>query len=325
MAESTQTCTCGCSKNETAQETNYVFMTGQFLPYEQAKLPVRTHAFLYGTSVFEGIRGYWNEEENQVYIFRMKEHYERIHNSCKIMHMDPKYSVKEMCDITVELLKKNAPECDTYIRPTIYKSAETVGPKLINNPDDFLIFTCPLGQYVDISKGLSVCVSSWRRNDDNAIPPRAKVGGSYANTALIVTDAVNAGFDEAIVLSADGHVSEGSAMNLYLVENGKLITTKITDNILVGITRNTIKEIAEQEFGLEVVEREIDRTELYIADEAFYCGTGAQVSPITKIDHRPIGSGEVGSITKKIQDLYFDIVKGKVPKYKHWCVPVYDR
>jgi branched-chain amino acid aminotransferase len=303
---------------------NYVFMDGEYVPYQNAKISVRTHAFLYGTSVFEGIRGYWNAEEKQMYAFRMKEHYERIHNSAKIMIMDPKYSVQEMCDITIKLLKMNAPESDTYIRPTLYKSAEVVGPKLINNPDSFLIFTAPLGQYVDITKGLSVCVSSWRRNDDNAIPPRAKVGGSYANTALIVTDAVRAGFDEAIVLDQAGQVTEGSAMNLYLVENGKLITTKTTDNILVGITRNTIKELAENEFGIEVVEREIDRTELYIADEAFYCGTGAQVSPITSIDHRILGDGNVGSITKKLQNLYFDVVKGKVPKYKHWCAPVYD-
>lgn len=302
---------------------NYVFMDGEYIPYEQAKLPVRTHAFLYGTSVFEGIRAYWNEEKQEMFIFRMREHYERIHNSCKIMHMDPMYTVDEMCDITVELLKRNAPKTDTYIRPTIFKSAETVGPKLINNKDSFLIFTCPLGAYVDVTKGLSVCVSSWRRNDDNAIPPRAKVGGSYANTALIVTDAVKAGFDEAIVLDQAGHVTEGSAMNLYLVEGGKLITTKVTDNILIGVTRNTIKELAEREYGIEVVEREIDRTELYIADEAFYCGTGAQVSPITSIDHRPLGDGKVGPITKKLQSLYFEVVKGNVDKYKHWCVPVY--
>lgn len=306
------------------QQTNYVFMDGDYVPYENAKISVRTHAFLYGTSVFEGIRAYWNEEENQIYAFRMKEHYERIHNSCKIMHMDPKYSVQEMCNITIELLKKNAPRTDTYVRPTIYKNAEIIGPKLIDNPDSFLIFTAPLGQYVDISKGLSVCVSSWRRTDDNAIPPRAKISGCYANTALIITDAKNAGFDEAIVLSHDGHVSEGSAMNLYLVENGKLITTKITDNILVGITRNTIKELALRELGLEVIEREVDRSELYITDEAFFCGTGAQVSPITQIDHRPVGNGKVGPITKKLQDLYFEVVKGKVDKYKHWCSSVYD-
>lgn len=322
MAEATKTESKEISTG--VNKTNYVFMDGEYVPYENAKISVRTHAFLYGTSVFEGIRAYWNEQDQQAYIFRMKEHYERIHNSCKIMHMDPIYSVKDMCSITIELLKKNNPLEDTYIRPTIYKSAETIGPKLINNKDSFLIFTAALGQYVDISKGLSVCVSNWRRNDDNAIPPRAKVGGSYANTALIVTDAIKAGFDEALVLSQDGHVTEGSAMNFFLVENGKLITTNITDNILIGITRNTVKEIAQKELGLEVIERVIDRTELYIADEAFYCGTGAQISPITSVDHRPLGDGKVGPITKKLQDLYFEIVRGKVKKYSNWCIPVYD-
>ncbi|HBG48916.1 MAG TPA: branched chain amino acid aminotransferase, partial [Cyanobacteria bacterium UBA9971] len=161
--------------------------------------------------------------------------------------------------------------------------------------------------------------------DDNMIPPRAKVGGAYANTALIITEAINAGYDEALVLSSEGHVTEGSAMNFFLVENGKLVTSPITDNILIGITRDAVKQIAQNEFGIEVVERPIDRTELYISDEAFYCGTGAQISPITKIDSRPVGDGKVGSITKKIQDLYFEIVRGKVDKYKNWCTPIYDR
>lgn len=308
----------------TDTQDNIVFLNGEYLPYSEAKLPVRNHAFLYGTSVFEGIRAYWNEEEKQLYAFKMKEHFERIFNSCKIMRMDPKYSIQEYCDITVKLLKDNNYKADTYIRPTIFKMAEKVGPGLYDNPDGYLIFTTPLGQYCDLTKGLSVCVSNWRRVDDNAIPPRAKISGAYANTALIVSDAKIAGFDDAIVLSESGQVTEGSAMNLYLVENGKLVTTKITDNILIGVTRNTIKELAQNEFGIEVIERDIDRTELYIADEAFYCGTGAQVSPITKIDNRPVGDGKIGPITKKIQELYFDVVKGKVPKYKHWCVPVYD-
>lgn len=303
-------------------EENYVFMDGEFVPYKNAKISVRTHAFLYGTSVFEGVRAYWNAEEKQMYIFRLKEHFERIHNSCKIMHMKPKYSVQEMCDITVELMKKNLYHGDAYLRPTIYKNAESIGPKLIGD-DSFLIFTVPMGEYVDISKGLNVCVSNWRRVDDNAIPPRAKISGCYANTALIITDAIKAGFDEAIVLAQDGHVSEGSAMNLYLVENGKLITTPTTDNILVGITRNAIKTIAIDE-GIEVIERQIDRTELYTVDEAFYCGTGAQISPIASIDNRVIGDGKIGPVTKKLQELYFDVVKGKIEKYKHWCTPVYD-
>jgi len=301
----------------------YVFMDGKYVPEENAKINVKTHAFLYGTAIFEGIRGYWNEEESQIYIFRMKEHYERLHKNSRIMHMTPEYSVDEMCEITIELLKRNKPEGDTYIRPTLYKSTFSIGPHLTGD-DSFLIFTCFLGNYIDISKGLKVCVSNWRRLEDNSIPPRAKISGAYANTALLKTDAELAGFDDALVLSNDGHVSEGSAMNFYLVENGELITSEKTDNILVGITRDTVKKIAKKELGLDVVERKIDRTELYIADEAFFCGTGAQISPITSIDHRPVGDGKVGAVTKKIQDLYFDIVKGKVEQYKHWCVPVYD-
>ncbi len=307
-----------------SEQKNIVFMGDKYINYEDAKLPLRTHAFLYGTSVFEGIRAYWNEKKNNMFIFRMKEHYERLHRSCKIMHMDPIYTIDEMCDITKELLLKNAPKTDTYIRPTIFKSAEKVGPSLLDNPDVFCIFTTPLGQYCDLTKGLSVCVSSWRRLEDNAIPPRAKVSGAYANTALIVTDAKLAGFDDAITLSESGIVTEGSAMNLYLVENGKLITSKTTDNILEGVTRNTVKEFAQKELGIEVIERDIDRTELYIADEAFYCGTGAQVSPVTKIDNRNLGDGKVGKITKQIQDFYFELVKGNCDKYKNWCVQVYD-
>lgn len=305
------------------EKIEYVFLDGKFVDIEDAKLPVKTHAFLYGTSVFEGIRAYYNKEENQLYAFRMKEHFERIQRSAKIMHMDCKFSVDELCKYSAELLKKNEFKSDAYLRPTLYKAAEKIGPGLIDNPDKFLIFSVALGEYIDISKGLSVCVSNWRRNDDNAIPPRAKVSGSYANTGLIISDARLAGFDDAIVLSQDGTVTEGSAMNLFIVQDGKLVTPNTTDNILVGVTRNTIKEIA-QDLGVETVERDVDRTELYISDEAFYCGTGAQVSPITKIDNRKLGDGNVGPITKKIQELYFDVVRGKVPKYKKWCTPVYD-
>ena len=302
----------------------YVFLDGEYIKAEEAKIPVRTHAFLYGTSVFEGIRAYYNKDEDQIYAFRLKEHFERILKSAKIMHMSCKYSVEELCAISKELLKKCNYKTDAYLRPQIYKSSLKIGPGLLDNKDSLLMFSIELGDYIDTSKGLSVCVSSWRRTDDNAIPPRAKVTGNYANTALIVTDAKLAGFDDAIVLSQEGHVTEGSAMNLFLVQDGKLVTSNITDNILVGVTRNTIIEIAKNEFGLETIEREIDRTELYISDEAFYCGTGAQVSPIIKIDHRDLGDGKIGPISKKLQDLYFDVVKGKVNKYKNWCTPIYD-
>jgi len=302
----------------------YLFLNGEYVDSKTASLPVRTHAFLYGTAVFEGIRAYYNKEDNQLYAFRVPEHFERLVNSGKIMHMKSNYSVEEMCQITKTLLAKNNYREDVYIRPNLYKSAEKIGPSLLDNPDSFMIFSFAMGDYIDLEKGLKVCVSSWRRSDDNSIPPRAKISGCYANTALIVTDAKLAGFDDAVVLGPDGHVTEGSAMNIFFVQNNRLVTTACTDNILIGVTRNTIIELAKAEMGLEVDERPIDRTELYISDEAFYCGTGAQVSPITSIDHRPVGTGKIGPIEKELQKLYFDVVRGKSEKYKKWCMPIYD-
>lgn len=302
--------------------TEYFYLNGEWVDSTKASIPVRTHAFLYGTSVFEGIRAYWNEEEKQLYAFRVREHYERMFASAKIMFMTPTMSIDEYCKLTVEQLKKNNYRENTYIRPTLYKCAQKVGPGLYDNPDAFVLLTNKMGDYIDTSKGLRVCVSSWRRNSDNAIPPRAKVSGAYANSALIKTDAHNAGFDDAIVLDECGQVTEGSAMNFFMVMNGKLVTSAKTDSILIGITRNTIIELA-RDLGIEVEERAIDRSELYLADEAFYCGTGAQVSPIVEIDGRKLGDGKVGPIAAKLQELYFDVVKGKVAKYKHWCMPVY--
>ena len=303
--------------------TEFYFMNGEYVDATKAMIPVRTHAFLYGTAVFEGIRAYWNEEEKQLYAFRVPEHYERLQRSAKIMCMESPYTVEEYCDITKKLLAKNNYKQDCYMRPTLYKSAQKVGPGLYDNEDSFMIISNKMGDYIDTSKGLKVCVSSWRRNSDNAIPPRAKVAGSYANAALIKTDAHNMGFDDAIVLDEAGQVTEGSAMNLFLVQNGKLVTTMKTDNILVGVTRNTIMELAKDVLGIETEERAIDRTELYISDEAFYCGTGAQVSPIVSVDNRKLGDGNVGEISKSLQKLYFDVVKGKVAKYKKCYMLIY--
>ncbi len=303
--------------------TEFYFMDGEYVEASKAMIPIRTHAFLYGTAVFEGIRAYWNEEEKQLYAFRVPEHYERLLRSAKIMCMKSPYTVEEHCEITRKLLAKNNYKEDCYMRPTLYKSAQKVGPGLYDNTDSYALITNKMGDYIDTSKGLRVCVSSWRRNSDNAIPPRAKVAGSYANAALIKTDAHNMGFDDAVVLDEAGQVTEGSAMNLFLVQNGKLVTTMKTDNILVGVTRNTIMELAKDVLGIETEERPIDRTELYISDEAFYCGTGAQISPIVSIDNRTLGDGTLGPISKELQKLYFDVVKGKVPKYKKWCMPVY--
>lgn len=304
--------------------TEYVYMSGEYVEKEKAVIPVMTHGFLYGTSIFEGIRAYYNDEDKQLYAFRVPEHFERLKKSGKVMHMTVPNTTEELCEVTKTLLNKNGYKEDTYIRPTLYKSSQKIGTHMINNPDSLLIFSVPMGDYVDISKGLKVCVSNWRRTSDNAIPPRAKVGGAYANAALIATDARLAGFDDAIVLSEDGTITEGSAMNLFLVMDGKLVTTQATDNILQGITRDTIITLAKEVFNLEVEVRTIDRTELYVADEAFYCGTGAQVSPIVNIDNRDLGDGKVGPISSKLQKLYFDVVKGKVPEYKKWCLPIYD-
>lgn len=304
-----------------AENETYVYLNGKFVPDKDAVISVRTHALNYGTSVFEGIRGYWNETESRVYIFRMKEHYERMGRSCRIMFMNMPHSPDEYCDLTIKLIKMNTLKTDTYIRPIVYKSSYNISPALLNNPDGTTIFTAPLGQYVDIHKGLHVCVSSWKRLTDNVIPPRGKIGGSYCNAALVVSEAKKSGFDEAITLTNDEKIGEGSAMNLFIVRNGKLVTSTVTDDILEGITRDTIIHMAN-ELNIPVETRRIDRSELYICEEAFFCGTGAQVSPVTMVDHRPIADGNIGPISKKLQDLYFEIVRGKVVKYKHWCTPV---
>ena len=303
--------------------SEYVFINGEYIEAENAVIPIRTHAFLYGTSVFEGIRAYYNQEENQMYAFRVKEHYQRLLASAKVMWMKSPYTLDEYSNITKELLKKNNYRTDAYIRPTLYKSSIKVGPTLTDNEDSFMIFTTPFGNYFDAENGLKLCVSSWRRTSDNAIPPRAKVSGAYANSALIKTDAHEMGFDDAVVLSESGQVTEGSAMNIFLVINGVLTTTSITDDILIGVTRNTVLELAK-ELGIPTCERATDRTELYNADEVFCCGTGAQIVPVESIDHRVIGDGKIGNITKKIQSLYFDVVRGKVEKFKEWCLPIYD-
>ncbi|MDQ5965628.1 MAG: Branched-chain-amino-acid aminotransferase, partial [Cyanobacteriota bacterium erpe_2018_sw_39hr_WHONDRS-SW48-000098_B_bin.30] len=223
-----------------ADEINYAFFEGGFVPLQDAKLSIMNHSFMYGTAVFEGIRGYWNPQDQEIYVFRLREHFERMADSMKIMYLGVKYSVDELCDIVIQLLQKNAPKTDTYVRPCAYKTVHRVGPSLENNPSDMCIFSVPFGDYFHGAPGLKVQVSSWRRVEDNAIPARAKIVGAYANTALAKTDAIMAGFDECIVLSENGHVSEGSAMNVFIVKNGSLITTPSTENILEGVTRSTI-------------------------------------------------------------------------------------
>ena len=299
-----------------------VFMNGAYLPADQARVGVMTHAISYGTGCFEGIRAYWNEEQQQLYVFRMREHFERIHRSCRILNMTLPYSVDELMEITIELLRRNDLHENTYIRPFAYKADEIIGVKLTGLTDSFTIYAVPMGDYVATS-GLRCGVSSWRRIDDNMIPARAKISGSYVNSAFAKSEALMNGFDEAIMLTSEGHVSEGSAENLFLVSGNELTTPSPSENILLGITRDTVMQLARRELDRITRERQIDRTELYTADEIFLTGTGAQLAPVVEVDHRPVGTGAIGPITTDLLRLYGDVVRGKLPEYIEWCTPVY--
>jgi branched-chain amino acid aminotransferase len=310
------------SPASTARDDSWVWFNGDFARYRDAKLGLMTHALHYGTGCFEGIRAYWSEEAGRLYTFRAPEHYDRLRNSAKILHMRLPLSTQQMCEITSELLRRNGYREDVYIRPLCYKASEEIGVRLHNLEDGFLIYTSPFGAYVDIDKGIRCMVSTWRRIDDNVAPARAKCTGIYVNSALAKTEAIESGFDEAIMLTHEGHVSEGSAENLFIVRGGTFVTPPASENILEGITRATLAHIITEELGLEVQERSIDRSELYVADEIFLCGTGAQVSPVIEVDRRVIGDGEPGPLTSRLQTLYFDICKGRNPKYRDWLTEV---
>lgn len=304
---------------------NFAYFKGKIVPYAEAKVGVATHALNYGTGAFAGVRGYWNEQEEELFIFRPLDHYTRFLNSAKLLRMDLGVTAEELTQITVELLQKEGHRRDVYIRPLAYKGDEIIGVRLHDLTDEFTIFSLPFDRYVANDTNAHVTFSSWRRIDDNMIPARGKISGAYINTAFIKTDAVLSGFDEALVLNVDGHLSEGSAENLFMVRDGVVVTPPVTDNILEGITRRTAIELAREELGLEVVERPIDRTEVYICDELFLTGTAAQVTAATQIDHRPIGDGVMGPVVGKLRKLYDDAVRGKLKKYRHWNQPVYEK
>jgi branched-chain amino acid aminotransferase len=302
---------------------SYAYFQKKMIPLEEAKIGIMTHAFHYGTAIFEGIRGNWNEEQQQTYIFRLKEHFERLVNGCKVLKINLAHSVDEMCKLTVELVARCSFKEDVYIRPMAYTSSNALGVRLHNLEHDFFMFVIPWGPYLDVDKA-RCCVSSWHRPEDNVIPPQIKAAGIYINNALAKTEAQSSGYDEAIMLAPDGHISEGSGENIFLVMDGKLITPPINNNILMGITRNTVIELAEKELGIETIHRSIDRCELYTADECFLTGTAAHVTPVSEIDDRKIGNGEVGEITARLRDIYVKVIRGDYPKYMHWCTPAYD-
>jgi branched-chain amino acid aminotransferase len=299
------------------------FLRGEFLPLAEARIGVMTHAFNYGTAVFEGIRGNWNEEQGQLYLFKVREHVERLRQSAKIIRMQIKVSDDELEARIFELAERSEFREDVYIRPIVYKSTEALGVRLHDLEDDFLLYVAPFGAYLDPDAGVRCITSSWRRVDDTSIPARAKVTGLYVNNALAKTEAQLNGFDEAIMLNQDGHVSEGSGENIVIIRHGKLITPPPQDNILEGITLDTALAVAHDELGLDVEHRTIDRTELYIADEVFMTGTAAHLTPVVELDRVPIGDGKPGPITSQLQQRYFQAITGRLPQYSEWLTPVY--
>jgi branched-chain amino acid aminotransferase len=302
--------------------TKYAYFHDEIVPIEQAKVSIMTNTFNYGTGCFGGIRGYWNGDREQLYVFRILDHYRRFLDSARILLAQLDYTPEQLAQITVDLLSKEGWQQNCYIRPIAYKADESIVVRLHDLQDKVAIFSQPVGNYLPIAEGISVGTSSWRRVDDTMIPARGKIIGSYANSALIKSEAQLNGYDDAIVLNQDGHVSEGSAANFAMIRKGVLVTPPTSSNILEGITRRTVIQLAQEEMGLPVEIREIDRSEVYLAEEAFYCGTGAQVSPIVSIDHRAIGTGKVGPLVADLQALYFRVVKGEEEKYMDWLTPV---
>jgi branched-chain amino acid aminotransferase len=302
----------------------FAFFEGRIVPYAQAHVGMLNHTLNYGTGVFGGVRAYWNEGRAQLYLFRPLDHFSRFIESARLLNMELPFDGPHLVAHTVELLRAEEQRADMYVRPLAYFAEETIGVRLHNLEARVAIVAVPFGRYLDREEGAHATISSWRRVDDNSIPARGKITGSYVNSALVKTDAQRSGFDEAIVLNSDGHVAEGSAENFFMIRHGVLITPPITDNILEGITRRTLITLACDELGLSVVERPIDRTEVYLAEEAFFCGTGVQIAAITRIDHRPLGDGRMGPIVTRLRDLYFQIVRGEIAKYASWLAPVYS-
>lgn len=303
---------------------NYVFFRGRVIPYSEAKVGVLTHALNYGTAVFGGLRAYWNESEEQLFVFRPFDHFRRFLQSAKLMCMELPYSEEDFVRALVDLLRAENQKEDCYIRPLAFFGDEIIGVRLHDLHTEFSMVAIPFGNYNANEDRMHVTVSSWRRVDDNVIPARGKIAGAYVNSAFAKTDAQRAGFDEVIVLSHEGHVSEGSSANFFLLRNGVFATPPITENVLEGITRRTVMQFIRDELKMEVQERQVDRTEIYLADEAFFCGTGAQISAITRVDYRPIGTGSMGEATTRLRKIFFDVVRGRAAKYRDWCYPIYE-
>jgi branched-chain amino acid aminotransferase len=301
-----------------------VYFGGQYVPLAEARVGILTHALHYGTGVFEGIRAHWDESQQELFVLRPVEHYERWKQNCGLLRIAVPPSPEELSEITLELIRRNAFRTNVYVRPLAYKSAERIGVSY-DDQDAFAVIALPYGDYLPTDRGLHAGVSSWRRIDDNAIPARGKICGAYANSALASDEARRCGFDEAIFLNESGHVAEGAACNIFMARKGKLITPPVTENVLEGITRDAIMELAHRELGIEVVERPIDRSELYVCDELFFTGTAVGIAPVTQVDHHMVKDGLFGVITRELRQVYFNATRGHLQAYWNWLTPVYKR
>ncbi|MEO8273918.1 MAG: branched-chain amino acid transaminase [Chloroflexota bacterium] len=309
------------SHGSAPSEALITYFQGEYVALGDAKVSVMTHAFMYGTAVFEGIRAYWNEDQGMLFGLKLREHMERIRRNAGMLLMTDLPPVDELVRIVVETIRRNEFRQDAYIRPCFYKSGLSVGVRLHNLPHDLVVLAVPFGNYIDIDKGVRIMTSSWRRNADDALPARGKIVGGYVNMAFQKSEAELNGFDEALVLTPDGHASEASAANMFVVRDGVLLTPPVNDDILEGVTRRAILELAHT-FGIPVETRSIDRSEIYVADEMFLCGTGVQLSPVIELDHRPISGGAIGPITRQLHQAYFAAVRGNDPRFMHWVTPI---
>ncbi len=299
------------------------FFQGKFRPLKEANVNIQVHALQYGTACIGGIRAYWNNTKNNLFLFRIEDHIRRLFQSAKILMMTIPYSEEELIKISSQVLQKSRWKQNVYLRPIIYKASHELTPIMHSIKDDFALYVIPLENYMDINKGLTTSISSWRRMSDYQIPARAKSSAGYLNSALAKSEAVMNGYDEAIFLDNNGNVTEGSAENLFIVKDGTLVTPDISSNILEGIVRKTIIQLAH-DYQISVVERKISRTELYTCEEAFFVGSGIQVAWIKSIDSRQIGNGKQGILTAKIKESFFKIVQGENAHYTSWLTPIYN-
>ncbi len=304
----------------------YLWLNGKIVPWESATIHlVDARSLLTVSSVYEGIRGYWNPDQEQLYVFRLPEHMRRFGDSMKVMRMQPAFDTEALVQGVVELLKRNAPRGDVYIRPvgSFAPEAGNVTGEVDPTQLEILIYANERASSLSQDRRMNVAVSSWTRISDNSMPPRVKSNANYLSSRLVASQAHADGYDGAIILNSDGTVAEGPWACVFIVRDGVVITPSVTSNILESITRRTIIQLAQEAVGACVEQRAVARTELYVADEMFFCGTGAEVTPIVSVDRFKVGSGEVGPITRRLRGLYFDIVRGMEPDYKAWLTPVF--